>query len=90
MNLQPANDNATHAAIPAVAQFIVGETYSCRSICDWDCIFSFKIVRRTEKTVTISYHGKEVRRTIRVADGSEQIDPHGRYSMAPVLRAKPY
>ncbi|HMJ44223.1 MAG TPA: hypothetical protein VK522_18300 [Pseudolabrys sp.] len=91
MNLSPANDNATPAAvIPAIAQFVVGETYTCRSICDSDCIFSFTIVRRSEKTVTIGSHGKEVRRTIRVVDGAEQIDPHGRYSMSPVLRAKPY
>lgn len=91
MNLQASNDNHPAKITSfAIIQFEVGKTYTCRSICDWDCIYSFTIVRRSEKTVTIKSHGKEVRRTIRVADGSEQIDPHGRYSMSPVLRAKPY
>lgn len=76
--------------IDTAIKFAVGKTYTCRSIGDSDCIYSFTIVRRSEKTVTINYHDKEVRRTIRVVDGSEQIDPHGRYSMSPVLRAKPY
>ncbi len=88
MNLQAANENTTKT--PAVVKFVVGETYTCRSLCDWDCIYSFTIMKRTEKTVTVSYHGSLTRRTIRIADGSEQIDPHGRYSMSPVLRAKPY
>ncbi len=72
-------------------QFIVGETYTCRSLCDYDCIYSFKITRRTEKCVWIEYHGKVTRRQIRHdRDGVEQIDPHGRYSMSPTLRAAPY
>jgi hypothetical protein len=68
-------------------QFQVGETYYCRSLCDYDCIFQFKIEKRTEKSVWISYHGKTVRRAVRVAMGVESIDPHGRYSMSPVLTA---
>ena len=91
MTLQVANDNRAPITPPvAIARFEVGETYSCRSLCDWDCIYRFEVMKRTEKTVTISYHGKLTRRTIRIADGSEQIDPHGRYSMSPTLRAKPY
>ena len=88
MNLQAANENTTK--VPAVVKFVVGETYTCRSLCDWDCIYSFTIMKRTEKTVTVSYHGSLTRRTIRISGGSEQIDPHGRYSMSPVLLAKPY
>ncbi len=76
-----ANDNAA----PAVFQ--VGRTYRCRSICDHDCIFSFTVMARTEKTVTITVHGKATRRKVRLCDGVESIDPHGSYSMAPVLRA---
>lgn len=69
------------------AQFNVGQTYSVRSICDYDCIFSFTILSRTEKTVTIKHHGNTVRRKVRVVEGVEAIDPHGRYSMSPVLWA---
>lgn len=76
-----ANDNA------APARFEVGRTYRCRSICDYDCIFSFTILARTEKTVTIKHHNNTVRRKVRLSDGVEAIDPHGRYSMSPVLRA---
>lgn len=70
-------------------KFQIGTTYSTRSACDHDCIFSFTVISRTEKTVTIeSRHNKVVRRKVRVgADGVERIDPHGRYSMSPVLSA---
>ena len=43
-------------------QFQVGRTYATRSICDYDCIFSFTILARTAKTVTTQIHGKTVRR----------------------------
>ncbi|WP_409560215.1 hypothetical protein [Hyphomicrobium sp. MC8b] len=71
-----------------VAQFEVGKTYSCRSICDYDCIFSFEVVKRTAKFVSLKDSGGKVRaRKVRVWDGAEVCDPHGRYSMSPVLRA---
>jgi hypothetical protein len=69
-------------------QFQVGATYTCRSICDWECIFSFEVLKRTTKTITIRAFGKEVRRTISVYDGVEQVAPHGRFSMSPILTAK--
>jgi hypothetical protein len=76
------NDNAEPA------KFIVGREYRTRSICDSNCIFRFKVLARTEKTVTIETgRNKSVRRKITVRDGVEQIYPHGQYSMAPVLRA---
>lgn len=72
-------------------QFQVGKTYSTRSICDSECVYSFQILKRTEKCVWINRNGKPTRRTVRVdRDGVESIDPHGRYSMSPVLRAAPY
>lgn len=74
--------------IPTIVKFEVGKTYTCRSACDYNCIFSFEITRRSTKTVTIKYQTREVRRTIRVCDGAEQIDPHGRYSMSPILTAR--
>lgn len=69
-------------------KFEVGKTYSVRSICDYECIFSFEVMKRTEKMVTIrSHHRGDVARKVRVCDGVEYLDPHGRYSMSPVLGA---
>lgn len=70
-------------------KFEVGKTYSTRSACDHECIFSFEVIGRTEKTVTIQSRSRgSVRRKVRVgSDGVERLDPHGRYSMSPVLSA---
>lgn len=70
-----------------VTQFQVGRVYSSRSLCDYECIFKFAVVERTAKTVTILVHARPARRKIRVVDDVECIDPLGRYSMSPVLRA---
>lgn len=69
-------------------RFEVGEIYATRSACDWDCIFSFTVTKRTEKTVTIKskIYGTKVKR-IRIYDNVECIDPLGSYSMSPVLSA---
>jgi hypothetical protein len=75
-----ANDNAL--------KFIVGRTYSVRSICDYVCVFRFEVIGRTDKTVVLSSHGKQVRRRVRMVNGAEACDPHGRYSMSPVLSAE--
>ncbi len=69
------------------AAFVVGETYTTRSACDYDCIYSFKIIARTEKTLTIEEHGKTYKRGVRAYDGSERCSPHGRFSMSPVISA---
>jgi hypothetical protein len=69
-------------------QFKTGQVYSCRSVCDYDCIFSFEVVSRTEKTVSLKAYGKTTRRTVSLYDGVEQCHPHGKYSMSPVLTAK--
>jgi hypothetical protein len=71
----------------AMSKFQVGRTYSCRSVGDHDCVFSFAILSRTAQSVVINSHGTTARRKIRVRDGVEEIDPLGRYSMAPVLSA---
>ncbi len=72
----------------SIKAFEVGRTYGTRSICDYDCIFSFTVERRTAQTVWIAdSSGKVKARRVRVVDGCEAIDPHGRYSMSPVLTA---
>jgi hypothetical protein len=67
--------------------FETGKTYQTRSACDHDCIFSFTILARTAKTVTVEGHGKTVRRGLTVWEGVEQFKPFGNYSMAAVISA---
>jgi hypothetical protein len=69
------------------AQFTVGETYTCRSMSDYDCIFSWKVVARTAKQLTLEQYGKTFKRGIYVYEGTECCRPSGSYSMAPVIRA---
>lgn len=70
-----------------LAQFEVGQTYATRSACDWDCIYSFEILARSEKTVRVRVHGKTVSRRLSIYNGAEQFKPHGNYSMAAVISA---
>ena len=35
-----------------MTKFEVGKTYATRSLGDYDCIHAFKILARTEKTIT--------------------------------------
>jgi hypothetical protein len=67
--------------------FQVGRTYYTRSIGDADCIFSFEILARTAKSVTIKAHGKTARRGLSVYEGVEQFKPLGSYSMCPIISA---
>jgi hypothetical protein len=76
------------APAPApVKAFEIGKTYETRSICDYDCIYSFTILARTAKTVTVEVHGKTVKRGIKVWDGVEYFKPFGSYSMSATIRA---
>jgi len=68
-------------------QFEVGKTYSTRSMCNWDCIYSFVILARTAKSVTVDVHGKTVRRGLSIYEGVEQFKPFGNYSMAAIISA---
>lgn len=73
-----------------IKKFKVGETYSCNSVCDSECIWAFKVIKRTPKTIQIEdMHGYEetVIKIINIYDNTETVRPLGRYSMAPILRA---
>ncbi len=70
-----------------IAKFEVGRTYTVRSICDYECVFKFEVVKRTEKTVWLNSSGTIRARRVRIYDNTECCDPHGRYSMSPVLTA---
>ena len=68
--------------------FETGKTYYCRSVCDYNCVWKFEILSRTEKTVTLS-SGKRCKINTMVHDGEsiQYVRPLGKYSMAPVLSA---
>lgn len=73
---------------PTAKAFVVGQTYSCRSIGDHECIYTFTITRRTAHTVWLKERGEtEVARRVFTFDGFEAVKPYGSYSMAPILRS---
>lgn len=72
-------------------KFEVGKTYSVRSICNHDCIWTYKVIARTAATITIT-DGKEtkkcrVNKKTSEYRNAESIFPLGQYSMAPILSA---
>lgn len=70
-----------------VQKFETGKTYTARSVCDYDCVFSMDVMSRTEKTVTVKVMGETKRCKIKEIDGVEAVYALGRYSMAPLFRA---
>jgi len=70
-----------------VKKFEIGKTYTTRSICDSECIFSFEVIKRTAKQLTLK-HGDEVfKRGVSMYEGSEICFPLGKYSMCPMITA---
>lgn len=72
-------------------KFEIGREYSMRSICDHECVWTYTVVDRTEKTITIT-DGKETKKCRISAKISEYRDaetvlPLGKYSMCPMLSA---
>lgn len=74
-----------------IKTFETGKTYTMRSVCDHNCTWAYKVLKRTAKTITIT-DGKATK-TCRINKGAteysgvETIYPLGQYSMAPCLRA---
>ncbi len=71
-------------------QFETNKTYTNSFIGDSELFFSFKIIRRTAKSVWIKdakREGKVMRRKIGNHNNEETIFPMGYYSMCPVLGA---
>ena len=72
-------------------KFEIGETYSMRSICDHNCVWTYTVIARTACTITIT-DGKETKKC-RISklysemDNRETVLPLGNYSMCPMLRA---
>lgn len=73
--------------------FQVNNIYQCRSICNQDCIWTYKVIKRTASTITIKDMDTNKVKTCRVSKnsreifGCEIIHPLGNYSMAPSLWA---
>ena len=75
--------------IGAFQKFTVGATYSARSFCDYDCVWTFTVIARTARFITIIQEGETTpkRVGVRTWNGVESASPLGTYSMAPVLSA---
>ena len=74
----------------SIKVFEVGKSYSMRSACDCECVWTYKVIKRTKSTITIkSNRGEVLRCRVKVSDifGAECCQPLGRYSMSPILRA---
>ena len=81
----------------ASSVFEVGKVYQGRFISDWDSKFTFRVVERTAKFVTlleldstlaVRSWSKTVRVGVYVWAGVECCRPMGRYSMNPILSSE--
>lgn len=74
-------------------KFEVGNIYACRSVCDYNCIWYFRVINRTKSTITILEDGeknpvvKRINKQLSETLDAESVYPLGNYSMAPILSA---
>ena len=77
------------ATTTATKTFEVGNTYSARSACDHTAVWTWTVVKRSAKFLTLeASDGKNVRVGVKVSNGAEWALPMGSFSMAPVIRAE--
>lgn len=70
-----------------MVKFNNNTNYYTRSIGDHNCVFTIKVISRTEKSAKIiDFYGNERRAKIYSDENSEYIQPE-HYSMAPLFRA---
>lgn len=69
-------------------KFEIGQELSARSACDYDCVFRFTVVKRTAKTVSLTYHNQIKTVKIRLNGEGEYCYPLGTFSMSPSVSAK--
>ena len=75
-------------------KFTVGEAFQCRSVCDHNCVWTYIVTKRTDKTITVcemrdgrlAGTGPSMLR-VTVHNNVETVKPLGSYSMAPILAA---
>lgn len=71
-------------------KFEIGKYCSMKSACDHNCTWTYQVVARTAKTITISDGGKTIKCIVSKDSeyfGVETIFPLGKYSIAPSLTA---
>lgn len=84
----PYGVRMTTATATAPAVFTVGQIVSATSACDSDCVWTFEVIARTAKFVTLREENGDVMRVgVRTHDGEEWASPFGSFSMAPVVSA---
>jgi len=71
-----------------MVKFEIGKTYATSSICDHNCIYEFKILRRTTKSIWVKVYGEIKRRKITIYENREEFFPFGHYSMCAVINAE--
>lgn len=76
-----------------VKRFETGKSYTMRSVCDYNCIWTYIVVKRTASTVTLKDEDGKIK-TCRINKklleifNEETCYPLGSYSMAPALTAR--
>ena len=66
--------------------FVMGGVYETPSICNSDCIFSYRVEKVTAKTVVIADKFGKTKRCKIYNDGNvPYIFPEGQYSMCPII-----
>jgi len=68
-------------------KFETGKTFTGRASNDHNCVWSFTVTSRTEKTVTVECDGDSFRRGVFVDGGTEKFFPFGRHSQSVVVSA---
>ena len=72
-------------------KFEVLKSYTMHSPCMHDCEWTFTVIKRTEKTVTLLDGEKtytcRINKYLSERNEAETVFPLGNYSMAPILRA---
>lgn len=72
--------------------FEIGNKYSMKSVCDQNCVWTYKVIGRTSASVTLEDE-KGNKKTCRINKkyseyrNAETVFPEGRYSMCPILSA---
>lgn len=71
-----------------MTKFETGKTYTHNFAGDHQARVAWKVIKRTEKSVTIEsdVFGRKTRR-VKIWNNAETVMPLGSYSMAPVLSA---
>jgi hypothetical protein len=72
--------------VKLTTQIQAGQVLTARSACDYDCIFSVKVLERKGSFATVEAHGEAKRVKIRSDDRGEYVFALGKYSMAPIFR----